>query len=202
MRSILSSSGGKWRAPRCSSGRTCCRIPGSTRGSSSSPSTTTFSRASRSVPEAKLRETAVEIASRIAQAVAAGATPGGEERLRGIRDAGRLHRRPAGRPRDAPRRADGEGPEGDAGRIPPPGACEDARHDVAQGPSPHRPGPPRPADRRGDPAVRLPLLREIPLLLRDAVQGAPRPDPGGRGRGSATGRSPTSSTGTAPAGWR
>ncbi|HLO10131.1 MAG TPA: hypothetical protein VK303_05575, partial [Desulfobacteria bacterium] len=39
----------------------------------------------RSVPEAKLRETAVELASRIAQAVAEGATPQGEERLRGIR---------------------------------------------------------------------------------------------------------------------
>ena len=39
----------------------------------------------RSVPEAKLRETAVELASRIAQAVAAGATPEGEERLREIR---------------------------------------------------------------------------------------------------------------------
>jgi len=39
----------------------------------------------RSVPEAKLRETAVELASRIAQAVAEGATPEGEERLRGIR---------------------------------------------------------------------------------------------------------------------
>jgi hypothetical protein len=39
----------------------------------------------RSVPEAKLRETAVELASRIAQAVAAGVTPEGEARLREIR---------------------------------------------------------------------------------------------------------------------
>ena len=37
------------------------------------------------VPDAKLRETAVGIASGIADAVAAGATPEGEERLRGIR---------------------------------------------------------------------------------------------------------------------
>lgn len=37
------------------------------------------------VPDAKLRETAVELASRIAQAVAAGATSEGEERLREIR---------------------------------------------------------------------------------------------------------------------
>ena len=39
----------------------------------------------RSVPEAKLRETAAELGSRIARAVSAGATPEGEERLREIR---------------------------------------------------------------------------------------------------------------------
>ena len=118
-----------------------------------------------SVSETRLREAAGEIAPRIAAAVAATSEEEREALLREIRSAAATVGGTARRPGDAPGSTDGEVPAGGPAGIPPPGSEEHPRHDDAEGPSPLRAGPPRSADRRGDPADRPSLPREVPFLL-------------------------------------
>ena len=100
-------------------------------------------------PEARLRETASEIARRDRAGRGGGGDGRGGAPAEGDpRDGGRRGR-PDGGPGGAPGAADGEIPAAGAAGIPPPGAEERAGPDVPEGSAALRHGPYRPADLGG-----------------------------------------------------